>query len=381
MEEILLRLQKLESESNDLKTELKRERDINRALQYQIADMNLNSSKKNFNLFHRNKNIQKINNNLNILQKLLDHKFLKHFFKDSDIEFNPFHIIDELMGDEVSGDNHLILYNYFDYYIDLFNDNKILLNKIIHYPTFMNNEYNDNKIYYENEIINIHQFGSYITCNKYKKTENILNFLDKEYICDIINDIDENKLLNLLNEYIISIIQGIYRINNDTIKDECSINYFVHKYRYIIKPQKYDTNYIYFEQINITSLLPKNDKYSNVFIDEKGIIQYYIGKLCKEKKKFEIFKNTFLYDFQKKPIYTTEKYRNNTEDVIKERIKDGFFLIGYLFETNETVGYLSDGKKYCIIGNYEEDNGIQCIKCYETNNLYNLETFEIIKKN
>jgi hypothetical protein len=40
MEEILIRLQKLENKTNDLKSELKKEREINRTLQLQIADMN-----------------------------------------------------------------------------------------------------------------------------------------------------------------------------------------------------------------------------------------------------------------------------------------------------------------------------------------------------
>ena len=40
MEEILMRLQKLENETNTLKSELKKEREINRTLQFQISDMN-----------------------------------------------------------------------------------------------------------------------------------------------------------------------------------------------------------------------------------------------------------------------------------------------------------------------------------------------------
>ena len=62
MEEILLRLQKLESESNDLKSELKRERNINRILQLQIADMNeelFNLKEENSKIYFELNNLQK----------------------------------------------------------------------------------------------------------------------------------------------------------------------------------------------------------------------------------------------------------------------------------------------------------------------------------
>ena len=79
------------------------------------------------------------------------------------------------------------------------------------------------------------------------------HFLEKKYNSNIISDIDENKLFVLLNELIVSIINGIYRINNDTLKNECGVNYAIIKYSYITKEEKYDTNYIYFVKFFFTN--------------------------------------------------------------------------------------------------------------------------------
>lgn len=140
----------------------------------------------------------------------------------------------------------------------------------------------DNKVYYVNITDSNNEYNLDIKNNlkKINKLEKYINYKDLDYrITDLINDINNNKEINLNNK--------IYTIQNSLIKaDLLTIKIGSNEIKYKIKDKNIDNLYNYMDEYlndleELFKLIRKYDKEKIVYINSVDYNSSYIGEVIK----------------------------------------------------------------------------------------------------
>ncbi len=394
---IFERLQKLEDE-------LKRERDINHALQIQLSQNSISTPKIDFELYHRNKMIENTRLNLVIFQKLIDE--IEQNEKMDKKLYNLQSIISQ-------SEYHKYLVNNLDYLISLFPEHEFLLKKII----------NNKNIVYE-KLLNYPTQWKYTS--PYESDVTVIDTIDvssllkTNYSFSWIQNINENDLFIKLFEHIRFIRTKFNEITSTKYEElkklqtekhmkqfkksyedkKPKIKKFFNKYQHKINQYKVQ-NYI--------SCIPKNYDLNEKI--NKIINNYFIlNNDCIENRQFRrdystpefgmfVVKHCIEEGNSVYKVYTTQdqQYINNNFfnkncDIFKsiekfnqtiKRFEDNLCLYGILYKVKSlSEGYILYNTEYYIIVQ-EEDGKIKYkdgnIICCESEITFNPETYEIIE--
>ncbi len=393
---ILERLQKLEDE-------LKRERDINRALQIQLSQNSISTPKIDFESYHRNKMIENTRLNLVIFQKLIDE--IEQNEKIDKKLYNLQSIISQ-------SEHKFELINYLDYLISLFPEHELLLRKIL-----TCNICNESKIKYVTQWTYHSQYEPGVSV---VDTIDVEPLLKTSYSFHSIVKIDENDLLVKLHEhrkYINLKIREITSTKYEELKKlqtekhmkqfkECyeakkpKIKKFFNKYKHKINQYKVQ-NYFRCMSKNYDLNEKINKIINNYFILNNDCIEnrqfrrdystpefgMYVVKHCIEEGNsiYKVYttedKQYIDYSFFSKNCDLFKSIEKFNETI--KRFEDNLCLYGILYKVkSEYQGYILYNTEYYIIA--QEENGKIKYKdnnviCNESEITFNPETYEIIE--
>jgi hypothetical protein len=394
---LLERLHKVEEE-------LKCERDINRAIQLQLAQLSLQKNPINdFATFHRNKNIELLRQNLTIFQKLID-----EIDQNEKMDKKLFNV--QLIKSQ--SEYHKYLFNSLDYLISLFPEHELLLQKIIN---------NKNTVY--EQLLNYPTQWKYTSSYESDITAidtiDVSTLLKTNYTFNWVQNIDENDLFVKLFEHIRFIRTKLKEISDAKFEElkKLQTEKYVKQFKESYEAKKpkiknFFNNYEHRKQgidqykvsKYIVPMLAKNyDQISNIINNYFIIIDnniksckirqdihtffIYVVKHCIEEgnslyKVYTIEEEQFIdpYFFSKnKDLFTSIEKFNET---IK-RFEDNLSLYGILYKVkNSSNGYILYNTEYYIIAQ-EEDGKILYkdgnITCQLSEVTFNPETYEIIE--